>query len=393
MPAQPTRRKIEPGIFERIGADGERRGLEIYFKDAGGKPRRRAVEGGLTEARDALAQARTRRVKHEREPSDPRITFDAVADQFEAAHVATLRLSSQQAYGAALKRLRAAFGPKRITAIKKIDVRNFVAAERAEGLKANSITLHLNVLGTLYSFAREDLDIPVTVPRLRRSERPDPTEDAREHRILTDDEIARVLEALHGLEWLFFGALAETGARESEVLGLAVRRIGASELAIAEQLGRDGKLAPLKTPNSKRTIEVTHSLAAELRLAGGQGLVFGQLSHTGIRRAWSKALRAAKLPDPQPVIHDLRHTHVSGLIADGWDPVEVADRIGDTLATTLKTYTHEFDARRRSEQRRAALETRYRAQDGYRMATDTSPQTGADGAKIQQMQAHRSTVR
>ena len=38
MPAQPTRRKIEPGIFERIGADGERRGLEIYFKDAGGSP-------------------------------------------------------------------------------------------------------------------------------------------------------------------------------------------------------------------------------------------------------------------------------------------------------------------------------------------------------------------
>jgi hypothetical protein len=97
------------------------------------------------------------------------------------------------------------------------------------------------------------------------------------------------------------------------------------------------------------------------------------------------------------VIHELRHTHVSGQIADGWDPVEVAARIGDTLATTLKTYTHEFDTRRRSEQRLAALETRYGARDGYRdgygMATDTPPQAATNGAKIQQMQAHRNTVR
>lgn len=71
------------------------------------------------------------------------------------------------------------------------------------------------------------------------------------------------------------------------------------------------------------------------------------------------------------MIQDLRHTHVSGLVADGWDPVEVAARIGDTLPTTLRVFAHEFDARRRSEQRRAALEARYGGEDGYRMATNT----------------------
>lgn len=58
-------------------------------------------------------------------------------------------------------------------------------------------------------------------------------------------------------------------------------------------------------------------------------------------------------------VHDLRHTHVSRLIADGWDPVEVAARIGDALETTLRVYAHEFDARRRSEERRRVLEARY----------------------------------
>jgi hypothetical protein len=75
------------------------------------------------------------------------------------------------------------------------------------------------------------------------------------------------------------------------------------------------------------------------------------------------------------VIHDVRHTHVSGLIADGWDPVEVANRIGDTLHTTLKVYAHEFDAHRRSKQRRDALEARY---GGPGMATHTSQQQTSD---------------
>ena len=62
------------------------------------------------------------------------------------------------------------------------------------------------------------------------------------------------------------------------------------------------------------------------------------------------AARARKvLADPLPVIHDLRHTHVSALIADGWDPAEVAARIGDTLKTTLAVYAHAFDSRRRGQ--------------------------------------------
>ncbi|MGI8429316.1 MAG: hypothetical protein ACR2OB_08435 [Solirubrobacteraceae bacterium] len=105
--------------------------------------------------------------------------------------------------------------------------------------------------------------------------------------------------------------------------------------------------------------------------------MFEHLTHRGIELAWSSALRVAELPDPQPVVHDLRHTHVSGLIADGWDPVEVAQRIGDTLETTLRVYAHEFDTRRRGAQRRTALEARY----GPGMATDGAQQsaTGATG--------------
>lgn len=375
--AQPTRHRIEPGIYERIDSDGQRLGLELVYKDANGRTRRRGISGGIDQARDELAKARTKRVSRASEPDDPRRTFNMVADEFEAVHVASLRPNTQQAYRSALVRLREAFGNKRMTKITRADVRAFVAAERRE-LKANTINGHLGTLSAVYTFARDDLDLPVVMPRLKPSERPRAADDARERRILSDDELRDVLDRCAEPLRLYFRTLAETGARESEVLGLTARRIAKNEITFAEQLARDGTLAPLKTANSRRTIEITASLAAALKLAAGRGRVFEHLAHRRVERGWIAALDRANLADPQPRIHDLRHTHVSGLIADGWDPVEVAQRIGDTLATTLNVYSHEFDSRRRSEARRGALEARYGAEDGNQMATQGPHQSATE---------------
>jgi integrase len=378
MSTQPIRRRLEPGIYERVGAAGERLGLEIAYKDAAGKTRRRTVRGGLEHARDELAKARTRRVGRETEPTDPRVTFDTVCDAFEAAHVAGLRPNSRAVYRSGLRRLRARFRGRRLSSITRVDLRAFVAAERTEGLKANTITSHLAVLSAVFAFARDDLDMPVAMPRLKRDERPRPADDEREKRILNDDELAQVLDATGDRERLHFRTLAETGARLGEVLGITGRRVDvtAATVAFVEQFDRYGQLAPLKTKTSRRTIEITRSLAAELALAGGPDRIFAQLTHASADKAWRRTLKRAGIPDPQPTIHDLRHTHVSGLIADGWDPVEIARRIGDTLATTLAVYSHEFDARRRGDQRRKALEARY----DTGMATHEPQQTATNGA-------------
>ncbi len=372
MAAQPTRRRIEPGIYERIGADGERRGLEIYYKDVDGRPRRRSVTGGLADARDALAEARTRRVKHEREPLDPRATFGAVCDAYEATHVASLRPNSQTVRRAALKRLRAEFGARRITQIGRADIRRFVNGLSRE-LKANSVLAYYSTLRGVFSFAASDLDIPVAFPRLKPGELPDPVDDQREKRILADDELARVLAACDPRTRLFFQTLAETGARASEALGLTPREIGDGTIAFRHQLGKDGATAPLKSRQSRRTIEIRRGLAAELRLRGA-GRVFEPLTLDAAEKRWHAILDRAAIEDPRPVIHDLRHTHVSGLIADGWDVVEVAARVGDRVETVLRVYAHEFDAKRRSAARRASLEERYGRQDGYQMATHTPSQ-------------------
>jgi integrase len=368
MPA-PIRRRVEPGIFERVNGAGDRLGLEIQYKDADGRPRRRGVQGDIHDARDALAAARTRRARHEFEPADVRTTLAGVIERYRETVVPTLRPKSQVVYRSGLTRAEAHLGPKRISSIDRADIRGWVAQMITDELKANTVRKYHAVLRAVFTFARRDLNIPVSFPALDTKDLPDPYDDQREHRVLTDKEVAAILGKLTPREALYFRMLAETGVRASEGLAVAPEGITGTMLKIRRQLGASGKLVPLKSRQSRRDIEITRSLAAEIKLAGG----FPNVTYWTMLHAWADAVEDSGIEHPLPVIHDLRHTHASKLIAAGWDPVEVAKRLGDRIETILRTYAHEFDARKRSAERQAALEAMY-AEDGYQMATSTSSQ-------------------
>jgi site-specific recombinase XerD len=83
-----------------------------------------------------------------------------VCDAYEAAHVASLRPTSRGVYRAALKRLRARFGSQRITQIVRADIRRFVN-ELANEHKANTVRKYYAVMRAVFTFAADDLDIPV----------------------------------------------------------------------------------------------------------------------------------------------------------------------------------------------------------------------------------------
>ena len=183
-------------------------------------------------------------------------------------------------------------------------------------------------------------------------------------------------------------ALGETGCRASEALGVTPQSVGDGTVSFTRQLARDGGLKPLKTRQSKRTIEVTRGLAAELKLAGDRERTFPRLTYDRIVREWAEALAQAEFDGPKPVVHDLRHSHASRLIAAGWDPVEISKRLGERVETTLRIYVHEFDARRRSAERRAALESLY-GEDGYPMATNKPSQAVPGGARIADFPTNR----
>jgi uncharacterized membrane protein len=89
---------------------------------------------------------------------------------------------------------------------------------------------------------------------------------------------------------------------------------------------------------------------------------------------------------PAPTFHDLRHTHASALIAQGWDIEEVSKRLGHAnVAITQRTYVHEFDAAGRSQDRRDRLAKLYSVE---------APVEATDHSNRQQTgQAHAAEVR
>ena len=135
---------------------------------------------------------------------------------------------------------------------------------------------------------------------------------------------------------------------------------------------------PLKTKRSRRVLEVTPRLIAELRRlklksrrSGAHHLVFvtredtphdqrnvgGRVLERAVQRAGLEAVEHdGVIVRPAPTFHSLRHSHASALIAAGWDIEEVSARLGHAdVATTMRIYVHQFDAARRSDDRRSRL--------------------------------------
>lgn len=389
--------RVETGIYRR--PDGR---LEIGWRDARGKLRWQAVEGGIKAARGALAQEHARRARGEAVTADPRLTFNDAADAWWEARVSRLRPGTQRAYAVGLKHLRAHFGTQRMARITPTDVAVYVSAKG--DLKGWTVKGHLTVLSAVFKYAIRHLGVtaPNPVGMLDRVERPS-TDDEKPKRILNASELDSLVASVDVRHRLIFRLAAETGCRLAEALGLTWQDIDLDRqtISFATQLNRAGELVPLKTARSRRVLEVTPQLVQELRkhkLASEDtepdSLVFVRRTgqghdHRNIGgRVLGRAVKTAKLAAPSPTFHDLRHSHASALIAAGMDIESVSARLGHAdITTTQRIYVHAFDAANRSDERRALLASIY----GNAMETtgrNTAKQTvGAENTEAPDLRA------
>lgn len=374
---------LNSGVYKR--ADGR---LEIGWKDSAGKQRWRTLEDGATifDARAARGAERARAASGEKVADKPRMTFATAAEAWwETAHPA-LRPNTREKYRSHLdKHLLPAFGAKRLTAISTDDVARYVAAKTSAGAAGSSVNSHLGVLSMVFKYAIRRLGHAGAEPvsGLERRERPKITDDDdAPQRILGRDELARLLSKVEPRYRLMFELTAETGARLSEALGLAWGNIDTADASITftHQLERKPPRdrVALKTKRSRRTLEITPGLAAKLRDAkmaaersGKHDLVFvtsagtahdqrnigGRVMARAVKKAGLGAVEHdGKVVEAAPTFHDLRHSHASALIAAGMDIEQVSARLGHAdVATTMRTYVHEFDKRRRSDAIRGKL--------------------------------------
>ena len=383
MATTPRRVRVERGIYKRTGTDGKDQ-FEIGYRDAQQTQRWQRVDGGIMAARAALAEAHTARSRRER-VGDQNLRFDDASEAWWSARVVRLRPATQSAYSAALKHLRARFGGRRLADIEPGDVAAFITERQKEGAKGWTIKGDLTVLSGVFRHASRHLGFvgssPVAV--LDKVERPS-TADQKPKRVLSAEQLQRLLGAIDDYYRLLFELAAETGARLSEVLGLTWGEVDLDQETVhfTSQLDREGNRAQLKSRRSNRYLEITPQLTAKLRAAKlaafrstDHDFVFVSRAGTPhdhrniggrvLARAVDKAelgpiKRDGQVLEPSPTFHNLRHSHGSALIAAGWDIEEVSARLGHAnVSTTARIYVHEYDAARRSQHRRDRLSKMY----------------------------------
>lgn len=361
--ALPRRRPVarHPGIYYRPHPGGKvTPPYEVSYLDSTGTRRWAIVHGNLDDAEVKRAELRLRRRRGERiEPT--RQTLEEYAnDWLENQDV---RPRTKEKYSWALRQhLLPRLGHRRLDQITVDDIASLIAVLRRKGLKGWTITSALRPLSIILAQAARRGRIPVNpMTQLERGERPK-LDDQRRKRILNLDEMHAIIDNADTDEYRCLLELILTaGLRIGEALGLTVADLDRehSVIRVECQLDRDGQRTPLKTEESRRAIDIAPLLMRRLlSLVANRGslfdpdaLLFASRNGTGIERkvareALKRACKAAKIAQPEPTLHDLRHSHASMLIALDVSVVDVQRRLGHRKPdTTLRIYAHEWKYR------------------------------------------------
>lgn len=395
--SEPTpRRRREPGdrntnVYRRY--DGR---LEVGYRDSTGRQRWTRPFDTITAARrerDAILAAKGR---GERVQPNPRLRFGEAAGKWLADQVAELRPATQAAYTNAVRvHLLPRWGARRLDSLSVDDGARLVRELRAEGKAEWTISGITKAASRTFTFALRRLDWHGTNPMtlLENGERPKVSATPR-RRIFEGDELAQTLAAAREPWRTLFALAAVTGGRMSELLAIRWEDFdladpAAASVLIAAQIDRSGRRAPLKTEESRRTIELPRQLAAMLlrhRAASpystGPALVFCSRSGRALgQRNVGRALRAAMLiaSDAEgrptfpalredgpvargavPTFHAFRHSAASQAISDGEGAEEVSWMLGHRNSNvTRAVYLREIRDGERVAQRRARMEARY----------------------------------
>jgi integrase len=241
---------------------------------------------------------------------------------------------SHEADRARAARLSGRFGSRLAGDVTGKDVEECKTALGAEGLSLASVNHHLKLLKAVYNRAIRLGNYaghnPVAAVRLS------PENNAR-NRCLTQEEEARLLDALPGrLRPLVVMAL-HTGMRRGELRALRWEDVDLANgaLRVRRDKAGDGRWVAL----NRVALEALRTVKREQRVSGPY--VFcspeGRFLHN-FERYWRPALRAAAIPDFR--FHDCRHTFASRLAMAGTDLYTVQRAGGWKSQAMVQRYAH-----------------------------------------------------
>jgi integrase len=399
--ATARRVRVERNIYRRQDAGGHIV-HEVGYRDSTGRQRWRSVDGGIMAARAARDDVLGRKGRGERVQPNPRLRFGDAADAWLAGQVAELRPATQAIYTNAIEtHLRPRWGRRRLDSITVEDVAEMVRDLRRAGKAEWTIAGVVKAANRTFKFAKRRMNWHGQNPvlELEKGERPKVSAAARRP-IFVGDQLAQTLAAAREPYKTLFAVGSVTGARMSECLGLVWADVqlddrDAAAIRFEYQVDRQGRRQPLKTDESRRTVEIPRQLAVMLaahKLRSGDtsasGFVFATRSGAAIQqRNVGTALRWAqghatddrgrptfpvlherdehghRLAVPSGVVpsfHGFRHTAASEAIAAGESAEEVSWQLGHKNSIVTRTvYVQEVKNAERTARRRARMEARY----------------------------------
>jgi integrase len=360
------RTRIERGLYRQANGN-----YGIYVL-ANGELRWKTVGTKLSEARRER-ELMSAKAEQGELPRRCTLTFAALAETWIEGFEAQVRSGERaertlEDYRYHLKlNLLPTLGRKKLQQISTDDCARLIAALRARGLSPKTIASALVPLGRVLSLAlRRDYIGSNPLERLETSERP--RIQRREQRVLTHEQIAKLLAACLPSYRPLVATALYTGMRLSELTGLIWEEVNFEQglIRVRCQLSRARKDKParrvrLKTHSAVRDIPLLPQLASLLKehklaasfsapsdyvfaSAVGTGLGYRNVERRGLTRAATKAgIEQDGLPPLR--LHDLRHTFASHLIVDlRLDVAQVSRILGHARPSiTLDTYTHLFD--------------------------------------------------
>lgn len=204
---------------------------------------------------------------------------------------------------------------------------------------------------TLFNYAVRNYDLPCSP--CRSLKQVGSTKNT-EMRIWSKGELNSFLDAVSNKPKVYyaFETLYWTGIREGELLALTPNDFdfAACTLTINKTYHRrngEDVIGPPKTKRSYRTISIPQFLSDDIRryirdvakTAPDERIFKGILKGT-LYREMRRGCAASGVKVIR--VHDLRHSHVSTLIAIGFSAVAIADRMGHESADITYRYAHLF---------------------------------------------------
>ncbi len=334
-------------VYKKISKTGKVTWYAIfYYKDWNGTKKQKKKEGFATR-RDALAYERD---FLERRAAAPSMTFAALVDIYLADCKHRNRPTTYAPKALMVnKHILPYFKDRPINEITPAMVRNWqnTLLARDEYASAYLRTIHAT-LAAIFNFAQKYHRLPTNPATMAG---PMGKLKPRAISFWTLAQFKQFQQAAHGHEpyYTLFTLLFYTGLRIGEALALTPPDIDRAACTLSvtktyKRLDKQDVIQPPKTEKSSRVIALPPFLV-DILMAYMDKLPGLKPTHRlfeGVT-VWSvaRALKKYSGDLPRIRVHDLRHSHASLLIEQGFSPLAIRDRLGhEDIQTTLNTYSH-----------------------------------------------------